>query len=103
VRAIDDAVRRGEFALALQKLDEHDAKFGRGHFTEECAAARVMATCGAHSTESARQGACAFFSRYPNSPMRARIEGACSVHVTDSPSSGQVPSCTAVSSSPPSP
>jgi hypothetical protein len=78
VRGIDDALRRGDYRGAMRALDEHDAAFGPGHFAEECAAARVLALCGEGLTESGRRSACAFFSRYPRSPMNERIRGACS-------------------------
>jgi hypothetical protein len=79
VRRVDAALRRADFEGALRLLDEHDAAFGSGHFVEECAAARVLASCGAGRTEAARRSACEFFSQHPRSPMRGRIEDACSV------------------------
>jgi hypothetical protein len=79
VRGADEALRRGDYAGALKALDEHDAAFGSGHFSEECAAARVLALCGEGRAEAARQAACAFFSRYPRSPMSTRIQQSCSV------------------------
>jgi hypothetical protein len=79
VRAIDDALRRGDYAGALRALDAHDAAFGPGHFAQECAAARVLVGCGSGLTEAGRQSACAFFSRYPRSPMNERIQTSCSV------------------------
>jgi hypothetical protein len=79
VREIDDALRRGDYRAATQALDEHDAAFGPGHFGEECAAARVLALCGAGRAEMGRQSACEFASRYPRSPMNERISVSCSV------------------------
>jgi hypothetical protein len=78
VRGIDDALRRGDYLGAMRALDEHDTVFGPGHFAEECAAARVLALCGEGLTESGRRSACAFFSKYPRSPMNERIRGSCS-------------------------
>ena len=78
LQQIDDAIRQRDFNGALRLLDEHDAKFPGGQFGEECASARVLAFCGLGSTEVGHRSACAFFSRYPQSPMRARIQDACS-------------------------
>ena len=78
LQQVDDAIRQRDFNGALRLLDEHDAKFPGGQFTEECASARVLAFCGLGSMEVGHRSACAFFSRYPHSPMRARIQDACS-------------------------
>jgi hypothetical protein len=77
VRAADDALRRGDYRAATEALDEHDAAFGAGHFGEECAAARVLAVCGAEGGETGRRAACAFASRYPHSPMNERLSVSC--------------------------
>ncbi len=77
VRSIDDAIRRHDVLSAQRLLDEHDTTFPRGHFGEECSAARVLTGCDATPTEDARRAACAFFTQHPRSPMRARIEEAC--------------------------
>ena len=77
VRGIDEALRHHDVPTAQRLLDEHDATFPGGHFTEECAAARVLARCDALAGEDTSHAACTFFTQHPRSPMRARIEQAC--------------------------
>ena len=77
LQQVDDAIRQRDFNGALRLLDEHDAKLPGGQFTEEWASARVIALCGSGSTDVGRRSACAFFSKYPHSPMRARLQDAC--------------------------
>jgi hypothetical protein len=83
VRRIDEALRRGDFSGATQLLDEHDATFGAGHLVQECEGARILALCGSGQTRAAARKACSFFSAYPRSPMRARIEQVCPVRCSE--------------------
>jgi hypothetical protein len=77
LRGVDEALRRGEYVLALRGLDDHDKRFPRGRLAEEFAAARVIATCGSTPGDASTRAACTFIAEHPHSTMRTRIREAC--------------------------
>jgi hypothetical protein len=61
------AVGRGAFSAALATLDEHEARFPKGHLLEERELLRVQALAGAGRDAEARDHAAQFEARYPGS------------------------------------
>ena len=74
---VQGALRSGQAALALAKLEIYDRRFAAGVLRAEADAARVFALCGAGRVERARASAARFVQRYPSSPAAARVQGAC--------------------------
>jgi hypothetical protein len=71
------AIRRGDFATALAKLDAHATSFPNGVLTEERLAARVVALCGLDREYDAKALARSFLARYPTSPLASRVRSSC--------------------------
>jgi hypothetical protein len=74
---VQGALRSGQAALALAKLEIYDRRFATGVLRAEADAARVFALCGAGRVDRARASAARFVQRYPSSPAAARVQGAC--------------------------
>jgi hypothetical protein len=64
-----------ERALAL--LDRHRREFATGVFAAEREVLRVEHLCGLGRTDEAQTVAASFIQRYPDNPLRSRIEPAC--------------------------
>jgi hypothetical protein len=74
---VQGALRNGQAAAALGKLESYDRRFPSGMLRSEADAARVFALCGAGRAEKARAAAARFVQRYPNAPATARVQSAC--------------------------
>ena len=74
---VQGALRNGQAAVALGKLDSYDRRFPGGMLRSEADAARVFALCGVGKSERARAAAARFVQRYPNAPATARVQSAC--------------------------
>jgi outer membrane protein assembly factor BamD (BamD/ComL family) len=74
---VQGALRSGQAATALTKLESYDRRFPTGMLRAEADAARVFALCGAGRVDKARATAARFVQRYPSSPAAARVQGAC--------------------------
>ncbi len=74
---VQRALQQGRPATALTKLNQYDAAFPSGMLREESIASRVMALCAFGRAKDAEHWAAEFFRRYPNSPLSARVRGAC--------------------------
>lgn len=74
---VQRALQQGRPATALAKLNRYDADFPAGALREESTASRVMALCAFGRAKDAEHWAAEFFRRYPNSPLSARVRGAC--------------------------
>ncbi len=74
---VQRSLQQGRPATALTKLNQYDAAFPSGMLREESIASRVMALCAFGRAKDAEHWAAEFFRRYPNSPLSARVRGAC--------------------------
>lgn len=74
---VQGALRSGQAATALSKLESYDKRFPAGMLRSEADAARVFALCAAGRIEKARTAAARFVQRYPNAPVTARVQAAC--------------------------
>jgi outer membrane protein assembly factor BamD (BamD/ComL family) len=74
---VQGALRNGQAAVALGKLESYDRRFPGGMLRSEADAARVFALCGVGKSERARAAAVRFVQRYPNAPATARVQSAC--------------------------
>ena len=74
---VQGALRSGQAATALAKLESYDRRFPTGMLRAEADAARVFALCGAGRIDKARASAARFVQRYPSSPAAARVQAAC--------------------------
>lgn len=83
VRAMETALRGGDFAEASRLAREHERRFPNGVLQQERAGASAIAAC---RTGHPAAGA-AFLQAYPSSPLAARVRVACGV--TESEASGQ--------------
>jgi hypothetical protein len=70
------AVASGRFSAALHAIAEHQRRFPTGHLLEEREALRVKALAGLGRTDEAHRAAEKFRSRFPDSVLSSRIEGA---------------------------
>ena len=70
------AVASGRFSAALRAIAEHQRRFPAGHLQEEREALRVKALAGLGKTDEAHRAAEKFRSRFPDSVLSPRIEGA---------------------------
>jgi outer membrane protein assembly factor BamD (BamD/ComL family) len=74
---VQRALQTGRPATALAKLNQYNAEFPSGMLHEESIASRVMALCAFGRDKDAERWTAEFFLRYPNSPLSARVRGAC--------------------------
>lgn len=74
---VQGALRSGQAATALAKLESYDRRFPTGMLRAEADAARVFALCAAGRVDKARASAARFVQRYPSSPAAARVQAAC--------------------------
>lgn len=75
--AAQRALREGNPALALSRLDEHAARFRHSQFDEERSAARLLALCALGRLEEGRALLETFRRRFPASPATPRVGAAC--------------------------
>lgn len=71
------ALKSGQALKALYTLDRHAEEFPTGQLYEEATAARVVALCAVGRTQDGQRWTNEFLRRYPNSPLSARVRGAC--------------------------
>ncbi len=74
---VQRALQQGRPATALAKLNQYAAEFPWGMLHEESIASRVVALCAFGRETDAARWTAEFFRRYPNSPLSARVRGAC--------------------------
>ena len=75
---VQRALQQGRPASAIAKLNQYDRAFPQGALREEATASRVVALCAFGRKADAQRWSVEFFRRYPNSPLSARVHGACS-------------------------
>jgi hypothetical protein len=78
--AANGALARHDVQRALVLLDEYDRQIGTGAaglLSEERTATGILALCAAERLEAAKAEAHRFRSRWPRSPLAARVEGSC--------------------------
>lgn len=75
--AANAALHRGDAASARRLLQEYDSKFGSGVLKEERAAAEVFLKCALGNLRGAQAAAARFESRWPKSPLKARVRSSC--------------------------
>lgn len=72
-----EGLKRGDSAVALERLEEHARRFPSGTLVMEARALRVDALCEAGRRDAAREAAEAFLKAWPESPLAARVRSAC--------------------------
>ena len=70
-------LRGGDADGALEVLDAHERKYGKGSLGEERMAVRVFALCEAGRVAEARGAAARFLAAHPQSPLASRVARAC--------------------------
>lgn len=70
-------LRGGDADEALEVLDAHERKYGKGNLGEERMAVRVFALCQAGRAAEARAAAARFLAAHPQSPLASRVARAC--------------------------
>jgi hypothetical protein len=79
LRAANAALNRADGARALKLLAQYDRRFPTGALREEYSAAEVLALCASGRAREALARARTFATRYPRSPLLARVMGTCAV------------------------
>jgi hypothetical protein len=77
LRAVNAALNAHDGATALQRIAQYDGSFRHGLLREERGAAELLALCMLRRIDAARRKLTAFVTRYPQSPLRVRVESAC--------------------------
>lgn len=78
IAAIRGALKRGDSAAALARIDEHVRRFGaRGQLVQERMAYHVEALCAAGRVGEARKIAADLLARWPDSTHAPRIRTSC--------------------------
>jgi len=77
LREAQAALRAGRPDRALALVREQDVRFRKGSLEQERAAARVLALCEIGRKAEARRSAREFETKWPRSPLLARVRGAC--------------------------
>jgi RNA polymerase sigma-70 factor (ECF subfamily) len=77
LRGVDAALKAGNAARALAKLDQHRATFPSGMLVEEREAERVVVLCALGRTDEARAAASVFLRDRPRSPLAGRVRASC--------------------------
>jgi hypothetical protein len=75
LRDADRALRAGDTATALARLDEHATRFPRGVLAPERAAERFVVMCELHAADPRAVGQ--FLATHPGSLLAARVRRAC--------------------------
>lgn len=74
---IRGALKRGDPAGALTKIDEHARRFARGQLVQERMASQVEALCGLGRVDDARRVASQLLERWPDSTHAPRVRASC--------------------------
>lgn len=82
LRKAQTALRAGDAAGALTKLDELGARYPEGLLREERLAARVLSLCAAGRVGDARHEADSFLAQHPGSIQAKRVRGSCAFGTT---------------------
>jgi hypothetical protein len=77
LREAQQALRTGDPGRALSLISQQNSRFSEGLLQQERAAARIMALCQLGRTAEARAEVVEFASRWPKSPLLARVRNAC--------------------------
>lgn len=78
VSEAQDQLRQGHAREALNVLAQWESRFGKsGQFGQEARATRIVALCVSGQLLSGREEARRYFSEFPGSPHRNRIERGC--------------------------
>jgi hypothetical protein len=77
LRDARQALKQGDAARAIARLEEHRSHFGGGSLVPEADALRVEALCMAGRTEEAAIEARDFVARRPDSPLARRFASTC--------------------------
>jgi hypothetical protein len=77
LRVVQQALRSGDGARALELVREDNARFSSGLLQQERTAARVQALCLVGQSAAARAAAESFEQRWPRSPLLARVRSTC--------------------------
>jgi hypothetical protein len=77
LRGAQQALRAGDNERALALLEQQDARHPSGALAQERQAARVLALCQSQQLAQARREAERFEARFPESPLLAKVRGAC--------------------------
>ena len=75
--AANAALGRGDVKRALALLEDYDRRPGAGVLAEERAVSGILVSCAAGRVEVARTQARTFRTRWPRSPLAARVDGSC--------------------------
>jgi hypothetical protein len=75
LRDADRALRAGDTARAIARLDEHVARFPRGILAPERTAERLVVMCELHAADP--RAVSQFLASHPGSPLAARVRRAC--------------------------
>jgi hypothetical protein len=75
--AANAALGRGDVKRALALLEDYDHRPGAGVLAEERAVTGVLTSCAAGRVAAARAEAQQFRTRWPRSPLAARVDGSC--------------------------
>ena len=77
LRRVQQELRVGRGARALELLDASSSRLERGQLRQERLAAEVLAACLVGDVERARRGARAFTAENPATPSAARLRSSC--------------------------
>jgi len=78
IRALRDAMRRGDLQAALVEIAGHQRTFGdAGQLAQERLAYHVEVLCGLGRDDAAKALAAEFIARWPESAHRPRVETSC--------------------------
>jgi outer membrane protein assembly factor BamD (BamD/ComL family) len=75
--AAREGLKQGDATLAMERLREHEQRFPGGILAMEARALGVDALCSAGRRDAAHAAAEAFLTRWPESPLAARVRSAC--------------------------
>jgi hypothetical protein len=71
------ALARNDVKRALSLLDEYDHRSGSALLSEERTVTGILVQCAAGHVDAARAEARHFHTRWPRSPLAARVDGSC--------------------------
>lgn len=75
--AANAALGRGDVTRALALLEDYDRRPKSGVLAEERMVTGILAACSAGRVDAARADARQFHTRWPRSPLAARVDGSC--------------------------
>jgi len=75
--AANAALARGDVKQAQSLLADYDRRPGAAMLSQERAVTGILASCAAGQADAARAAARQFRTRWPRSPLGARVDGSC--------------------------